>query len=153
MKIDHWGADEAARAVILLSLAGRPREEYAQTVQQCYEFGDSREQQSWLQSLSLLPQNEMFLQTAIDSCRTNIVPLFEAIACENTYPAEHFPELNFNQMVLKCLFNRIELSRIAGLELRLNPELSRMADCYERELNAARRDVPKDIGLVLRFRA
>jgi hypothetical protein len=87
----------------------------------------------------------MFLDTAIDACRTNIIPLFEAIACENPYPAKYFPELNFNQMVLKCLFNRIAVSRIVGLESRLNEQLSRMADNYARELNAAGREVSEDI--------
>ena len=96
-----------------------------------------------------MPHCEVFLHTAIDSCRTNIIPLFEAIACENTYPSNHFPELNFNQMVLKCLFNRIALSRIIGLESRFNRELSRMADHYARELHAAGRAVPPDIGLVI----
>ena len=141
MKIENWGTDEAGRVLILLSLGGR-----SDIVQQCYDLGDSREQQSWLRSLSLLPNAEMFLQTAIDACRTNIIPLFEAIACENPYPSEHFPELNFNQMVLKCLFNRIALSRVIGLESRYNPELARMADHYAKELRTAGREVPSDIG-------
>lgn len=149
MQMNRWGADEAGRAVILLSLVERPRDEFVEIVRQCYEFGDSREQQSWLRSLSLLPESELFLDTAIDSCRTNIVPLFEAIACENPYPSRYFLELNFNQMVLKCLFNRIALSRVIGLESRYNPELTRMADHYVKELNAAGRDVPKDIGLLI----
>jgi hypothetical protein len=147
LTMDHWGADEAARALILLSLAQHDRNNYLSIALQCYELGDSREQQSWLRSLSILPDGGHFLQTAIDSCRTNIIPLFEAIACENPYPSVHFPELNFNQMVLKCLFNRIALSRIVGLESRLNPELARMADHYASELRAAGREVPRDIHL------
>src|SRR5207249_4870284 len=81
---------------------------------------------------SILPRCERFLSTAIDACRTNIIPLFEAIACENPYPARYFPELNFNQMVLKCMFNPIALRRIVGLQSRLNPELSRMATTIQR---------------------
>ena len=116
---------------------------------ECYQQGDSREQQSWLRGLNLLPGRGRFLDAAVDACRTNIVPLLEAIACENPYPAAHFPELNFNQMVLKSLFNAIRMERILGLESRFNPELSRMADDYASEREAAGRDVPPDIWWVV----
>src|SRR6185295_16039641 len=90
--LDPWGADEAARAEILLVASHLPAAYFAKLVQDCYQFGDSREQQSWLRSLCLLPQPERFLPTAIDSCRTNILPLFESIAAENPYPSLYFPE-------------------------------------------------------------
>lgn len=149
LTIDHWGADEAARAAMLLSIAHLPENDYSQLVLACYELGDSREQQSWLRALSVLPCGELFVHTAIDSCRTNIIPLFEAIACENPYPSIHFPDLNFNQMIMKCLFNRIALSRIAGLESRFNTELSRMADQYRNERELAGRDLPPDIWVAI----
>ncbi|HLH30261.1 MAG TPA: EboA domain-containing protein, partial [Terriglobia bacterium] len=131
--IDHWATDDAGRALILLSLTDREPQDYAACVQRCYDLGDSREQQSWLRGLAVLPGGELFIETAIDACRTSILSVFEAIACENRYPAAYFPELNFNQMVLKCLFNGIELSRVAGLSHRLNSELTRMATEYAME--------------------
>ena len=150
LELDHWGIDEAGRAVLLLNAAASmSADDYGRVVLQCYEFGDSREQQSWLRALSILPRCERFLSTAIDASRTNIIPLFEAIACENPYPARYFPELNFNQMVLKCMFNQIALRRIVGLESRLNQELSRMATHYAAERKAAGREVPPDIGMVM----
>ncbi len=115
----------------------------------CYEKGDSREQESWLRGLSLLPGCERFLDTAVDACRTNIIPLFESIACENPYPARYFPELNFNQVVMKALFNFLALERIIGLEERVNPDLSRMCNDYVSEREAAGREVPSDIWLAL----
>ena len=75
--------------------------------------------------------------------------MFEALACENPYPAAHFPERNFNQMVLKALFNSIELSRIDGLSGRRNAELSRMARDYAAERRAAGRAVPADIDAAI----
>ncbi len=149
LPVDHWGLDELARAILLLKIAYLPPGEYVETVLECYQQGDSREQQSWLRGLNLLPGRGRFLDAAIDACRTNIVPLLEAIACENPYPAAHFPELNFNQMVLKSLFNAISMERILGLESRFNPELSRMADDYASEREAAGRDVPPDIWWVV----
>ena len=105
------------------------------------------EQQSWLRAIALWPEAKAFLPQAIDACRTNIIPVFEALACENPYPAAHFPERNFNQMVLKAMFNTIALARIVGRPARLNPELSRMARDYAAERTAAGRTVPADINL------
>ena len=116
----------------------------------CYEMGDSREQQSWLRSVALLPDPERYLPLVIDACRTNILPLFESVACENPYPSRFFPERNFNQMVLKAMFNSIAMSRIRGLDRRRNAELSRMARDYAAERTAAGRSVPADINAAIR---
>lgn len=149
----EWGGDEFARAVLLLSLEPLDRDTRRDLIHQCYQKGDSREQESWLRILPLLPDGEYFLDTAIDACRTNIVPLFEAIACENPYPPRFFPEANFNQLVLKALFLGLAIHRIAGLESRFNPELSRMCADYVSEREAAGRNVPTDIWLALAPRA
>src|SRR5258706_2370923 len=147
---DRWTADEAGRAVLLLTLAERTgTDQFATAAIECYERGDSREQQSWLKALPLLPGPESFLNVAIDACRTNILPQFECIACENPYPGRYFPDLNFNQLVLKAMFNGISLARIVGLNGRSNSELSRMALDYAAERRAAGRSVPADLALAL----
>ena len=51
--------------------------------------------------------------------------------------------------MLKGLFNDIALSRVKLLADRLNPELSRMANDYVTEREAAGRSVPADIWLVV----
>lgn len=98
--------------------------------------------------MPLLTAPERFRAIAIDACRTNILSLFEAIACDNPFPARAFPDLQFNQLVLKALSNSIPLSRIVGLDRRANAELARMADAYASERAAAGRAVPADIRLV-----
>jgi hypothetical protein len=146
----RWTQDDAARALLLI--ARRTHGEagpFVDAAVACFEQGDAREQQSWLRALPLWPEAAPFLPHAIEACRTNIVPVFEALACENPYPAAHFPERNFNQVVLKALFNTIALSRITGLASRLNTELSRMARDYAAERTAAGRTVPPDIGLAI----
>jgi hypothetical protein len=149
LDLSPWGTDEAARALMLLSADRLAPDEFADLARRCYELGDSREQKSWLRALALLPRPERFTGVATDACRTNILPLFEAIACENPYPERHFPELNFNQMVLKALFNGVALPRVQGLERRANAELSRMSFDYLCEREAAGRSVPADIFLAL----
>ncbi|HET6521402.1 MAG TPA: EboA domain-containing protein, partial [Geminicoccaceae bacterium] len=81
---------------------------------------------------------------------TNVLDVFEAIACDNPYPATHFPEANFNQMVVKALFVGTLLARVRGLADRDTPELRRMVGDFASERRAAGRPVPEDAGLVLR---
>jgi hypothetical protein len=149
---DRWTVADAARAALLLTIAERNADAFVETALACYERGDSTEQLSWLKSTAILPLPDRFLLTVIDACRTSILPLFEAVACENPYPSQHFPDRNFNQLVLKALFNGVALSRIAGLPGRLNSELTRMAGDYADERRAAGRAVPADIGLAIHNR-
>lgn len=145
--VGTWGADELGRAALLVAAASHwPGAELEALVEECYRRGDGAERQAVLRALPLLPAPERFVEIAVDACRSHIQPLFEAIACENPYPARHFPELNFNQMVLKALFTGVALARILGLEGRVTPELSRMAADYASERRAAGRAVPPDIG-------
>jgi hypothetical protein len=146
---DHWTLEDAGRAALLLSSATTNPDGFVRVATECYDQGDSAEQQSWLKSTALLPEPDQLLPIVIDACRSNILPLFEAVACENPFPARHFPDRNFNQMVLKALFNKVALSRIAGLASRRNPDLTRMAADYASERRAAGRTVPSDIGLAM----
>ena len=150
LSLEHWTIEDAARLVLLLehaeTMTGRG---FADDALACYDLGNAREQQSWLKAVMLLPSPERYLPIVIDACRTNIVPQFEAVACENPYPSRYFPERNFNQLVLKALFNGVRLERIAGLSARANAELARMAGDYAAERMAAGRAVPADIGLAM----
>jgi hypothetical protein len=113
-----------------------------------YTRGDNAEREALLRTLSLLPEPDRFLSTAVEACRTNVQTVFEAIACENPYPVRHFPELNFNQMVIKAIFIGVPLRRIVGLPTRMTPALARMAQDYVQERTAAGRPVPDDIQLI-----
>jgi len=150
LSCDRWTIDDVARLALLVAAADRPDEDrFVEIATECFDRGDAREQQSWLRTISLLPGAARFRPLAIDACRTNILPLFESIACENPYPAAEFPERNFNQMVLKALFNGVPLARIVGLRERSNKDLARMAADYAAERRAAGRSVPADIGLAM----
>jgi hypothetical protein len=150
LALDRWTLEDAARAVFLLARVDHATfEGFEADARACYEMGDAREQQSWLRAVALLPAPDRFLALVIDACRTNILPVFEAVACENPYPRRFFPERNFNQLVMKALFNGVRLDRIVGLAARANIELARMATDFAAERRAAGRPVPADIGLAL----
>lgn len=146
----QWSVTDAGRLRLLRARFDSNTSTQAATdAAECFEQGDSHEQQSWLRGAAYLPDPAYFLPLVIDACRTNILPLFEAITCENPYPARYFPEHNFNQLVLKALFNGVALARIHGLAGRANAQLARMASDYADERRAAGRAVPPDIHLAL----
>jgi len=139
-----WGTDELGRAALLVRAFPRlqPAELWA--------HGDNRERQAVLRALPLLPDPAQFVALAVEACRSNVLTVFEAIACENPFAAEHFSELQFNQMVLKAAFNGVALARIVGLPARQNAELARMARDFAAERRAAGRPVPADLELAMK---
>jgi hypothetical protein len=147
---DGWGADEYGRGLLLLAaLDARPPEAHVALVNELFTTGDLRERQAVLRMLPHLLAPERFVAIGIDAVRNNATSVIEAIACENPYPAAHFPEDAFNQMVLKCLFCGVSLRRVQDLARRVTPELKRMVNAYAKERRAAGRLIPEDVALVL----
>jgi hypothetical protein len=147
--LSGWTQDEVGRVALLLrAMECLPVEEHVAFINDTYRCGDSGERRALLRALSFLPHPDRFLATAVEACRTNEQTVFEAIACDNDYPSCCFPDLSFNQMVLKALFTGVPLGRIVGLAGRVTLELRRMAEDYARELQAAGRPVPGDIALI-----
>lgn len=147
--IAAWGCDEVGRAFLLVAASARvPASEQAAWVESLYRTGALRERTAVLRALSLLPDPSRFLPVALDACRTSTQPIFEAIACANPYPAAHFPDASFAQLVMKAVFTGVPLARILGLVSRRTPELARMARDYADERRAAGRDVPADLDLL-----
>jgi len=134
---------EAARIALLVEEDVDPA-----TAADLFRHGDNDERRAILRALPRLRDPARFLPLAIDACRTSVVPVFEAIACDNPFPTTHFPDANFNQLVLKAVFVGVPLGRVVGLHTRLSPELSRMARDYAAERRAAGRSVPDDLALI-----
>ena len=142
--------DQLARTAMLLkAFQIIPENDHMEWVQNLYYRGDNLEKEAVLRSLYFLPAPKRFLSISFDATRNHVQTVFESIACENPYPSSFFPELNFNQMVLKTLFTGVELDRIYGWQQRNNPELVRMAGEYALERKAADRPVPEDIQRII----
>lgn len=145
-----WPLIDLTRAALCLhALDAFPASEHAAVIAELYRTGELREQQSLLRALAMFPDPARFVTIAIESCRTNSPLVFAAIANDNPYPAAHFPELNFNQLVLKAIFLSVPVARIVGLSRRATPELRRMVSEYASERRAAGRPVPSDVAHVL----
>ena len=145
--LDAWGADDLARVAMLLHAADRlPPGALVALVEDANAHGDTDERRAVLLALPLLPDAARFVALAVDACRTNVRPLFEAIACDNPFPQRHFPEASFNQLVLKAVFLDVPLAHVVGLGARRGGELRRMAADYARERRAAGRPVSADLA-------
>jgi hypothetical protein len=135
-------ADIAGRVALLVAAKVD-----AATLRDMYRRGELRERIALLRALPVL-DDAAHVETAIDACRTNVLTVFEAIACDNAYPAKYFPDAAFFQMVLKALFVGAPLGKVVGLRERTTDELVRMVDAYASERRAAGRPVPDDAKLV-----
>lgn len=147
--------DESVSAALLLRVltlleASRrlSPEAQEQLVKKAFQTSGNEERVALLRTLPLLPQPERFVPIAEEACRTNVVDVFEAIACHNPFPRLYFGELAFNQMVMKAMFLEVALAPIQGLRERNNDELRRMARDFAAERRAASRPIPRDAALV-----
>lgn len=139
---EGWAADVAARVAVLCALAAGAPGELVDTVDSLFREGDNREKTAIVRALCLLRDGARFTDIAFEAGRTNDSNLFRALACDNPYPARHYPELEFNKLVMKAAFVGAPIDRILGVLDRANDELSRMAMEYIDEQQAATRRFP-----------
>jgi hypothetical protein len=150
MAVQGRSLAEALRGAMLVQACGAlPEAEHVGLVREAYEKGDNAEKVAVLRALPELPAPERFVEIANEACRSNVMEVFTAIACDNPYAARCFSDLTFNQLVMKAYFNDVPVARVVGLPDRRNFELARMAADFSAERRAAGRPVPADIGLVL----
>ena len=141
---NHWDVLQTARTYLLLKFAPG-KEAWLKAINQLFETGDMHEQQALYAALPVIPYSEELLTRAIDGCRTNMTLIFDAIALNNPYPAAHFPEANWNQLVLKSIFMQRPIYRIQHLDKRRNQALADIASDFAHERWAAGRPVMPEL--------
>ena len=141
--VDGWRLDEMVRVAWLLRAADvLAPEALERLVEGTWRRGDSLVAQVVLKALPMLPVPERFLVLALEGARSSLRLVFEALARDNGYPATHFHEVHFNELVLKAIGADIAPDRIVGLQGRMNPELARLARAHVALRRAAGRAVP-----------
>lgn len=139
-----WTLDQAARVRLLLASTadGALLSRRLDTLCSAADVG---ELVAFYRGLPLYPDPPRHALRAAEGVRSNMRVVFEAVAHRNPYPAEHFVESAWNQMVLKALFVGTRLDLIAGLDGRANPALARMLCDYAHERWAASRPVSPEL--------
>ncbi len=140
----YWDLLQTARTYLLLNFPQK-KDRWFEAMNQLFETADMHEHQALFAALPLMPFQEDLLNRAIDGCRTNLTLIFDAIATNNPYPATHFPEANWNQMVLKAIFMQRPLYQIQQLDDRRNAALAEIASDFAHERWAAGRPVMPEL--------
>jgi hypothetical protein len=142
---ERWSVVDALRVALILARGDLAEQCFAEDLEDCFRCGDEGELCALYRSLALLPAGERFRWRAGEGCRTNLQSVFEAAACDTPYPAQHFDDVAWRQLVIKAVFIDVPLSRVHGVQTRLSPELARMALDLVDERRKACRGVPAQL--------
>ncbi len=110
-----------------------------------FETAEMQEAVALTRALPYLPNPSAFLLRATDAVRSNMGPVFDAIAFGNSYPRDYFQEAAWNQLVLKCIFNDKAIHQIIGLDERANQALANTLSDFAHERWSAGRRVPSQV--------
>jgi hypothetical protein len=140
-----WTQDQLLRVWLLLYLPIENPDEYLNILNQLFETGEINELVALYSALPLLPHPHLHLNRAMEGIRSNIAPVFEAIALHNPYPQDYFSEAAWNQLFLKAIFTEKKTWQIQGIDKRANADLARICSDYAHERWAAGRVVSPEI--------
>ena len=142
---ETWSADEAARAAILLATYRGDEAAFAGRVDRLCATAEITEHIAYLKGFAVFPAPRALHDRAREGVRSSSRPVFEAIACRNPYPSDHFDDAAWNQMVVKCVFVGAPIETISGLHARRNPGGVQMLRDLVSERHAAGRSSPDTV--------
>jgi len=143
--LDAWGIDDVARAAWLRLAAERAPDDLEGLIARRRRSGDARQRAALLRTLPLLPDARQWLAIALDARRGDVRAVLEALVCDNPYPATHFHEVHFDDLVLTALEADLPLARMIGLAARVTERLSAAAARVAAARRAAGRRPPEDL--------
>ncbi|MGD8176926.1 EboA domain-containing protein [Marinimicrobium sp. ARAG 43.8] len=144
-----WNRLELLRVNLILARPDLESDAFVADFESLFQFADEGETCALYRSLPFLPDGQRFVWRAAEACRTNMMTVFESVALDSPYPVSHFGETAWHQLVIKALFLDLPLHRIAGLDSRLTPELTRMALDWAEERHSAGRTYHLGLWLCL----
>lgn len=143
-----WSLVQLARALLLAqTLEQQPASEQLSVLRQLFLWGDDQEKIATLKALDWLDRQGLGLELALQAGRTSNSQVFAALALDTLYPARHYSERAFHQLLLKTLGMGLDVRRLQGLAQRHSVGLNQLAlDLLDEQLAAAR---PVSPGLPL----
>ncbi len=140
-----WSAVETARVALWLATYNGDDAAFAARVDKLAATAEVTELVACLKGFAVFPAPVALYARAREGARSSIGAVFEAIACNNPYPLDHFDEAAWNQLVVKCVFVGAPIETIVGLTERRNLELLEMLRDLVAERTAAGRALPNAV--------
>lgn len=113
------GADECARgALVLAAVWASPPADHVSFIRDLLHRGDARERQAVLRVFAGLPEPARFAELAVDATRSHTTSVFEAIVCDNSYPARWLADTELAAIVNRATELHIPVEKIAGIRMR-----------------------------------
>jgi hypothetical protein len=140
-----WSAVDAARVALWLATYNGDDAAFAARVDKLSATAEVTELVACLKGFAVFPAPAALYARAREGARSSIGAVFEAVACNNPYPRDHFDEAAWNQLVVKCVFVGAPIETIVGLIERRNPELLEMLRDLVAERSAAGRALPHTV--------
>lgn len=136
---------EWTRNYLLLSYLSQTSSHFFEIYKKLKITADLQETLALYKGLTLYPYSEDLRRSAEEGLRSNMKEVFDAVALDNSFPADHFEEDSWNQMILKALFVDSPVYRIKSFDSRKNENLSRMVIDYALERMAASRTINPEL--------
>ncbi len=144
-----WTVETLCRVWILAQVPGHDMGSYVTAIERLFMAAELNELVALYKSLPLLQYPEHWVRRCEEGIRSNMGNVLEAIMYHNPYPANYLPEASWNQMILKAFFTEKTVTRIYGLQTRLNPALKTTLADYVQERVAAGRSVNPELYRLL----
>ena len=93
--------------------------------------------------------DKILVRTFENGLRTNSLKTFVALAVDNPFAQKFLSDPQFNQMVLKAVFNNLDVQRIKGILQRFNVLLIKQLQDYKQERLSANRELQESLTWLL----
>ena len=143
--LGKWTKDQLARTLILLSCDEGNQEEFQNVIEELFQTADNRESQAIYAAIPFFNYPSTWTYRATEAIRSNVGLIFDAMAFNNPFPAIHFEDAAWNQLVLKTIFNDKPIWNIVGLKERRNEALAATISDFAHERWAADRTLPPEV--------
>lgn len=147
--LSTWFLDQIARVYLMLLFAKFRPEDFNSTLDNIINAADAHELITVYQAFPLFPNPERLHLHATNGIRCNMISAFNAIAVNNSYPADFFNDTGWNQLVLKALMVDSPVEKIIGLKRRANLTLAHALLNTARERLAAHRPIKLEVWYLI----